>query len=200
MQFKTIREAKSGYYRYACSVGRDKFFAFDYQVCHDPTSECVDVHLDANVAEFGAGGFWPDIQAGVRAECGEELRRGVRGCCAKILVTRIKVHDTDTTPKAVRKCLAAFIQDEIAARGKPIDPLRAEWLTSDVVALARGIHADTATDRYPILSDALRDAGCEDALVHDHLEMCPDHGPSCWVVEMILDQTQAAGESSPAAR
>ncbi|MBP3960319.1 hypothetical protein J8F10_34255 [Gemmata sp. G18] len=72
-------------------------------------------------------------------------------------------------------------------------PLRAEWLTSDVIALAMGIRADAATDRYLVLSDALRDAGCEDQLIHDHLQTCPDHGSSCWVVEMILDQTRPAG-------
>jgi hypothetical protein len=40
-----------------------------------------------------------------------------------------------------------------------------EWNTRDVVALARGIFADLAFDRMPILADALNDAGCD----HWHL-------------------------------
>ncbi|MBM3980095.1 MAG: hypothetical protein FJ304_07385 [Planctomycetes bacterium] len=69
--------------------------------------------------------------------------------------------------------------------------MRAEWLTSDVVALARGIHASAALDGLPALCDALLEAGCDDPLVVEHLQTCRDHAPSCWVVEMILDQLTA---------
>ena len=60
------------------------------------------------------------------------------------------------------------------------------WLTSDVVALARGIYAERAFDHMPILADALQDAGCdnEDALRH-----CRGGGPhdrGCWVVDLAL--------------
>jgi hypothetical protein len=56
-----------------------------------------------------------------------------------------------------------------------------------VLAIARGIHANAALDGIPALTDALLEAGCDDPLVMEHLRTCPDHGPSCWVVEMILD-------------
>jgi hypothetical protein len=61
------------------------------------------------------------------------------------------------------------------------------WLTSDVLALARGIYDDRAFDRMPILADALQDAGCDsdDILFH-----CRDataaHVRGCWVVDLLL--------------
>jgi hypothetical protein len=64
-------------------------------------------------------------------------------------------------------------------------------LTSDVVALARGIHANAGLDGLSALTDALLEAGCDDPLVINHLNMCPDHASSCWVVEMILNQIES---------
>ena len=73
--------------------------------------------------------------------------------------------------------------------GNPFRPIAADpaWLTFDVLALARGIYAERAFDRLPILADALQDAGCasEDVLNH-----CRDtnisHVRGCWVVDVVL--------------
>jgi hypothetical protein len=57
-----------------------------------------------------------------------------------------------------------------------------------VVALARGIYADRAFDRLPILADALQDAGCENT---DLLAHCRGEGPhvrGCWVVDLLLEK------------
>ena len=64
--------------------------------------------------------------------------------------------------------------------------LHPSWITSTVVALARGIHKEEAFGRQPILADALQDAGCthEDILGH-----CRGPGPhvrGCWVVDLVL--------------
>jgi hypothetical protein len=64
-----------------------------------------------------------------------------------------------------------------------LDP---SWRTEAVVGLARGIYAERAFDRMPVLADALEDAGCAhpDVLTH-----CRDEGPhvrGCWVVDMLL--------------
>jgi hypothetical protein len=72
--------------------------------------------------------------------------------------------------------------------GNPFRPVTADpsWLTSTVAALARGIYADRAFDRLPILADALQDAGCDHADILDH---CRGHGPhvrGCWVVDLLL--------------
>jgi hypothetical protein len=76
--------------------------------------------------------------------------------------------------------------------GNPFRPVEidAAWLTSDVLALARGIYEDRAFDRMPILADALQDAGCDsdDVLIH-----CRDasaiHARGCWVVDLLLGKS-----------
>jgi hypothetical protein len=73
--------------------------------------------------------------------------------------------------------------------GNPFRPVTADpaWLTSTVVALARGIYDERALDRMPILADALQDAGCDHADLLDH---CRDphaaHVRGCWVVDLLL--------------
>jgi hypothetical protein len=73
--------------------------------------------------------------------------------------------------------------------GNPFRPvaLDASWLTSDVLALAKGIYEDRAFDRMPILADALQDAGCASDAVLKH---CRDakqvHVRGCWVVDLLL--------------
>lgn len=41
------------------------------------------------------------------------------------------------------------------------DAIEPQWRTQTVIGLARGIYADRAGDRLPILADALEDAGCD---------------------------------------
>jgi hypothetical protein len=61
------------------------------------------------------------------------------------------------------------------------------WRTPEVIALARGIYAERAFDRMPILADALQKAGCDRADILDH---CRDTGAThihgCWVVDLLL--------------
>jgi hypothetical protein len=72
--------------------------------------------------------------------------------------------------------------------GNPFRPVTADpaWLTPTVVALARGIYADRAFDRLPILADALQDAGCEDPEVLAHCRSDGPHVRGCWVVDLVL--------------
>jgi hypothetical protein len=62
----------------------------------------------------------------------------------------------------------------------PADPI---WLTSDVVALARGIVAENAFDRMPILADALQDAGCTDETVLNH---CRSPKAGNWLIPLLI--------------
>jgi hypothetical protein len=60
------------------------------------------------------------------------------------------------------------------------------WRTESVVALARGVHADRAFDRLPVLADALEDAGCHDPDVLEHCRGAGSHHRGCWVVDAVL--------------
>jgi hypothetical protein len=60
------------------------------------------------------------------------------------------------------------------------------WLTSTVVALARGIYEERAFDRLPILADALQDAGCEDEQMLGHCRGLVPHARGCWVIDSLL--------------
>jgi hypothetical protein len=75
--------------------------------------------------------------------------------------------------------------------GNPFRPvtIASEWRTSDVILLARGIHADRAFDRMPILADALQDAGCDDEGILSHCRGCGFHVRGCWVVDAILGRS-----------
>lgn len=74
--------------------------------------------------------------------------------------------------------------------GKPFRPLAKfpkEWKSSTVLALSRGIYADRAFDRMPILADALQDAGCSDERVVSHcLDPARRHVRGCWVLDLLL--------------
>jgi hypothetical protein len=72
--------------------------------------------------------------------------------------------------------------------GNPFRPVTADpsWLTSTVTALARGIYADRAFDRLPILADALQDAGCDHADILGHCRSDGPHAHGCWVVDLLL--------------
>ncbi len=72
--------------------------------------------------------------------------------------------------------------------GNPFRPVSRDpqWLTSDVVQLARGIYDERAFDRMPILADALQDAGCDNDDVLNHCRADTIHARGGWVVDLVL--------------
>ena len=68
-------------------------------------------------------------------------------------------------------------------RAATISPL---WLTSNVVDLALAIYDERASDRLPILADALMDAGCDSADILAHCRSSGPHVRGCWVIDLIL--------------
>jgi hypothetical protein len=78
--------------------------------------------------------------------------------------------------------------------GNPFRPTTIDlaWLSLNdrtIPKLAQGIYDDRAFDRLPILTDALEDAGCDDA---DMLAHCRGPGPhvrGCWVVDLLLGKS-----------
>jgi hypothetical protein len=62
-----------------------------------------------------------------------------------------------------------------------------EWLTADVIALARGVYDSKAFDRMPVLADALQDAGCDHAELLAHCRAAGwEHVRGCWVLDLLL--------------
>lgn len=62
-----------------------------------------------------------------------------------------------------------------------------EWRTDTAVSLARGIVADRAFDRMPILADALQDAGANDPELMRQLQEDRDEwGASDWAITQLL--------------
>jgi hypothetical protein len=64
--------------------------------------------------------------------------------------------------------------------------LNPAWRTSNVTALAQAIYDDRASDRLPILADALKDAGCDNADILNHCRQPGVHVRGCWVLDLIL--------------
>jgi hypothetical protein len=60
-----------------------------------------------------------------------------------------------------------------------------KWATETVRALAKGIEADQAFDRMPILADALEEAGCDNWDWLNHCRNYPVHSPQCFVLSLI---------------
>lgn len=79
------------------------------------------------------------------------------------------------------------------ADGIPYLPNMFGWLTPAVVALVRGIDADPALDRLPVLADALEQAGCDDTAFLDHCRGPGEHVRGCWVVHWLQEAIRAMG-------
>ncbi len=92
---------------------------------------------------------------------------------------------TEWREKVVKSVLCDLIREVF---GNPFRPVALDpaWLTSDVLALARGIYTDRAFDRMPILADALQDAGCNNDDILNHCREPGTHVRGCWVVDLLL--------------
>jgi hypothetical protein len=75
-----------------------------------------------------------------------------------------------------------------AARPPDATPFDPRWRSETVVLLARGIVADSATDRLPVLADALEEAGCDDPATLRHCRECERHLTHCWVLTDVLER------------
>ena len=84
-----------------------------------------------------------------------------------------------------QKLLANSLREQL---GNPYrsHTIRDDWRTETVLALARGIMAERAFDRMPILADALEEAGCNDQGVLQHSRSAAHHFAGCWVVDRLL--------------
>ena len=90
---------------------------------------------------------------------------------------------------AARATQAAFVRDIFPRPGyKP--RLARDWLTSTVLALARGMDASGDFSATPILADALQDAGCDDETVLQCCRVAGNvHVRGNWVVDLVLGRS-----------
>jgi hypothetical protein len=182
------------------------FHRFWYELTPDPTVEGIRAQSAITQGSLPRE-LWPDVEVGIRmgyedairggpgARGGweDEFSSGVRFCSLRFTMTFAMYHDVETTPHAVQVNVSRCVNYDLARQCEPVPPLHKDWFTSDVIALAHGIHANSALDGLPALYDALLEAGCDDPLVMEHLQTCLDHSPSCWVTEMIVDQAARRG-------
>jgi hypothetical protein len=71
-------------------------------------------------------------------------------------------------------------------RSIAVDP---SWRTSNVMRLAVSIYSDRAFVQFPILADALEDAGCTDADILNHLRQPGEHVRGCWALDLVLGKS-----------
>jgi hypothetical protein len=101
------------------------------------------------------------------------------------VVAHARPADADRARRIERAAQAELAREVFGNpfRAAVLDP---SWLTSTVLALARGIYDDRAFDRLPILADALEEAGCDDAEVLLHCRGPGPHVRGCWVIDGLL--------------
>jgi hypothetical protein len=72
--------------------------------------------------------------------------------------------------------------------GNPFRPVRLDrsQLSEEIIGIAGRATADFDTARLAVLSDALEEAGCDDAALLSHLRSPGPHVRGCWAMESIL--------------
>jgi hypothetical protein len=104
---------------------------------------------------------------------------------------------------AAEKLLARTLREVV---GNPFKEPRFEpgWRTEAAVGLARGIFAERAWDRLPLLADALLDADCDEEALLRHLRGTekgvkepPQHVRGCWAVELVLGRWEPLPPPDP---
>lgn len=190
MQFLSVLKPTRSTYRPEAAnhphvAARD---TFEYELIPSPAVEGVSAVFGLRRVTQIPPKLWSAVEAGAHFGWTRSRDQGVRFCCMNLQFLSADYFGKGKTPFQVRRPISECVRIHFSQLADPIPPLRAEWLTSDVVALARGIHANAALDGLPALTDALLEAGCDDPLAIEHLLTCSDRGPMCWVVEMICAQ------------
>jgi hypothetical protein len=96
---------------------------------------------------------------------------------------RVDGDDTAWRGRLAAALAPTFASCDQPGRSRVLSP---DWRASAVLGLARGVRAERAFDRLPILADALEEVGCDDADVLAHCRADEPHGRDCWVTEWLL--------------
>jgi hypothetical protein len=106
------------------------------------------------------------------------------------LLTAPTVHQTcidvgDQAMNAERAAQCHLLRDIFHGPRRPVY-MRSHWRTRTVLNLASAIYNGRQFEEFPILADALLDAGCDNEDVLEHCHQQGDHVRGCWVLDMIL--------------
>jgi hypothetical protein len=82
----------------------------------------------------------------------------------------------------------AIIRDMFPNPSRPAS-VDSAWLTSDALALARGMYESRDFTALPVLADALEEAGCEEAELLAHCRGPGSHVRGCWLVDLVLGKS-----------
>lgn len=61
-----------------------------------------------------------------------------------------------------------------------------QWDGDTVANMAQAIYRERAYDRFPVLADALEEAGCESEPLLGHLRGPGAHARGCWALDLVL--------------
>jgi len=191
MQFRTVMIPCRRRYSILTRIAFRRYLDnFEFDLTDDPATESVSVGFASDFASLPRE-LKQDVETGARTGAGYATEHGVRLCCVRFTLVSSIYHNTLTTTDAIQARVADAVACNVAEyHTQSVPPLHPAWLTSDVVALARGIRGAGHSGGVPILTDALLEAGCDDPLVIEHLRTCTDHGPCCWVAEMVCAQAE----------
>jgi|GEM_PF-2675203 len=192
MQFRTVMVPSRRLYSSLTVSPRRRYLDnFVFELTNDPATESVSVGFASDFASLPRE-LKQDVETGARTGAGSAAEHDVRLCCVRFILVSSIYHNTLTATDVIQVRVADAVAHHVAEyHTQPVPPLHSAWLTSDLVALARGIRAAGHSAGVPILTDALLEAGCDDPLVIEHLRTCTDHGPCCWVAEMVCAQADA---------
>jgi hypothetical protein len=148
-----------------------------YQAVLDDPAEQRWYYLRSAAAEAAVFAVHPELR---------EVPLALATRCADAVASGAEDEEEEAIRRREARRQAGVVRDLFGYPFRPVacDP---RWLASDVRVLARGIYADTAFDRMPILADALQDAGCENDDILAHCRAAGQvHVRGCWVVDLLL--------------
>jgi hypothetical protein len=81
---------------------------------------------------------------------------------------------------------------DCGSRSRPaaIDPGWLSWNGRTIGRLARAIREEDRPDLFPILADALVEAGCTDTEIIEHCRRPGEHGQTCWILRALLARNE----------
>lgn len=144
--------------------------------------------------------YQPDPQDGGTGPAQADLIRCVMGDVFEPVLLGRECPDCGGSGKRVERPVRQVVDDYghwHDLKGDPVEVYckhclgdgrvgRRDWLTPDVLAVARAVYAEHRWGDLPILADALTDASCDDERILGHLRNGGPHGRGCWVVDLVL--------------